>query len=106
MRAPSVCSVVGCPADATRRGRCTRHAREQDAARGTRQQRGYDAEHDRLRALWAPRVATGTVHCWRCDRLIAPGSDWHLGHNDTRTRHEGPEHAHCNLSAAGTAAHQ
>ena len=103
-----LCVVAGCPtlfkgSDT----RCPEHRQQRERARGTRQERGYDAGHDRLRAEWEPRVATGTVVCWRCGRLIKPGTPWDLGHDDVdRTRYRGPEHAHeCNRAAAGRAAH-
>ena len=35
--------------------------------------------HRRLRAWWAPRVATGLVRCWRCGVPIRPEESWHLG---------------------------
>jgi len=85
--------------------RCLPCAAERDKRRGTRQQRGYDAEHDRTRAQWAPQVATGRVPCARCGVLIAHGAPWDLGHADDRTSWSGPEHAACNRAAGGKAAH-
>lgn len=99
-----VCPEPGCPV-LTDSGRCDEHRKATDRARGTRQQRGYDSHHDRTRAHWAPQVATGTIRCWRCHRPITPNDPWHLGHSDDRTRHNGPEHALCNLSAAGRSSH-
>lgn len=105
-----VCAEPGCPA-LTRGSRCPTHTRERDRARGTRQQRGYDAAHDRARTAWAPRVATGTVrcaspHCLRPhDPLIHPGEAWDLGHTEDRTAYRGPEHERCNRSEGGRAAH-
>ena len=85
-------------------GRCPAHTRQTDQARGTRQARGYDADHDRLRAQWAPHVTAGRVTCWRCREPITAGTSWHLGHLDhDRTRYGGPEHTTCNLRAAGKA---
>jgi len=104
-RAKRVCSQAGCPV-LVDSGRCVDHAREADAKRGRRQARGYDAEHDRLRLQWAPRVAAGAVTCWRCNELIAPGQAWHLGHGVDRSTYGGPEHvSSCNLRAAGLASH-
>lgn len=101
-----VCAEPGCP-QLVAGGRCVTHARAAEKRRGSRQQRGYDATHDRLRAEWAPKVATGTVKCWRCGRLIPAGSAWDLGHDDHDRRiYRGPEHITCNRSAAGKAAHQ
>jgi hypothetical protein len=99
-RALRVCAEPGCPALVTT-GRCIAHRRARESARGTRQQRGYDASHDVERRRWVPLVATGTVTCWRCGHGIVPGSEWHLGHADDGATHRGPEHAReCNLSAA------
>lgn len=68
---------------------------------------GYGAQHRKLRARWAPLVATGTVACWRCSRLIERGARWHLGHDDQdRTKYRGPEHVRCNLSGASAEAHR
>lgn len=69
--------------------------------------RGYDTAHRNQRATWAPRVATGTVPCWRCGHLIKPDEPWDLGHDDhDRTITRGPEHRRCNRSAAGRSAHR
>lgn len=65
-------------------------------------ERGYGTEHQRRRARWAPKVATGRVICWRCGRPILPGQEWDLGHDDsdpTKTRYKGPEHRRANRSA-------
>ena len=102
-----VCSVPGCPA-LTDTGRCTKHRREADRARGTRQARGYDRDYDRTRARWQRRLDAGeTIVCWRpdCDTVIDP-TDWHLGHDDhDRSIIRGPECPPHNLSHAGQAAH-
>ncbi len=106
-----VCAEPGCPA-LVPKGRCAEHRRAQERARGSRQQRGYDTTHDRLRAQWAPKVATGRVRCHspRClrpdDPLIHPDEPWDLGHTEDRRSYHGPEHAACNRSAGGHAAHQ
>lgn len=50
------------------------------------------------------QVDTGRAHCWRCGNPIPPGSLWHLGHDDhDRSIIRGPEHPHCNLTAAAKA---
>lgn len=106
-RALRPCSEPGCPAlIPAGRSRCPDHTRQHDRARGTRQQRGYDATYDRERRRWEPRVARGLVDCTRCGQRIQPGQPWDLGHSDDRTRITGPEHRACNRSAAGRAAHQ
>lgn len=99
-----VCPVPGC-GTLTPGGRCPTHAAEYEQKRGTRQQRGYTAEHDRLRAQLAPLVAQGRAICHRCRKPIDPAEPWDLGHNDDRTAWTGPEHAACNRSAGGRAAH-
>lgn len=100
-----VCAEPGCPT-LVPSGRCIPHRRAKARARGTRQQCGYGAGHDRERARWAPRVARGTVKCWRCGKTIACGQQWDLGHDDhDRSRYRGPEHVACNRSAGGRAAH-
>lgn len=102
-----VCSEPGCPTIYQgANSRCPAHARQADRARGTRQQRGYDSAHDRLRARWAPRVARGQVDCARCGQRIRRGQAWDLGHTDDRAGYNGPEHAQCNRAAGGRKAHQ
>lgn len=98
--AKRVCAEPLCPtlvdAGTTR---CPTHARAKDKARGTRQERGYDAAHDKLRARWARKVATGSVICWRCGVRIGVLDEWHLGHcDDDRSIYHGPEHAAGNLA--------
>jgi hypothetical protein len=67
--------------------------------------RGYGANHLKLRRWWAPRVQAGQVACARCGYLIAPGTPWDLGHLDgsRKTAYQGPEHRRCNRA---TATHQ
>lgn len=96
-----VCSESGCPEIQTE-SRCPAHTRARDQARGTRAERGYGAEHDALRAKWAPRVALGIVRCWRCGDLLMPHEPFDLGHDDhDRTQYRGPEHVACNRATAG-----
>lgn len=95
-----VCIEDGCPT-LTKATRCTDHARARDRARGTRQARGYDAEHDTLRAIWQRRIDSGeAINCWRCEQpIVAP---WHLGHCDSdRSKYHGPEHESCNTGTSG-----
>lgn len=104
-----VCSRPGCP-ELTEGRRCPTHEAEAERRRGTRQQRGYTAEHDRLRANWKPKVERCEVDCHArvclmLIRRILPGQEWDLGHTDERTAWTGPEHATCNRSAGGRAAH-
>jgi hypothetical protein len=70
---------------------------------GSRQARGYDAEHERQRKAWAPRVARGeaqchAVVCLEASRTIGRGSEWHMGHTPDRSRWTGPEHPLCNTT--------
>lgn len=100
-----VCAEPGCPT-LTRTRRCAPCQAQAEVARGTRQQRGYDAGHDALRKAWQQRMDTGeTVHCWRCTRLI-DRTDWHLGHDDDdRSQYRGPECPTCNTRAGGMTRH-
>lgn len=108
-RAKRTCSDhsngVNCPKVATNGSRCDAHAVAYEAARGTRQARGYDAKHDRERVRWAAKAVAGRVTCWRCGEPIVPGEPWDLGHDDDGTS-RGPEHrGRCNRRAAGRKAH-
>lgn len=101
-----VCVEPGCPI-LTTTTRCPGHTRARDKARGTRQERGYGAEHDQLRARWQRRLDAGeVVHCWRCQlrgvlTVIDPKA-WHLGHDDAdRSVYRGPECVPCNLATSG-----
>lgn len=102
MSAGRRCPAKGCPRILTRGERyCAEHARSREQQRGTRQQRGYDASHDRERARIAPAVERGEVPCARCGVTIRPGEQWDLGHTDDRTGWTGAEHASCNRSDGG-----
>lgn len=65
----------------------------------TMAQRGYGREHLKLRAQWAPIVASGAVPCTRCGLLIAPGAFWDLDHTDDRAGYAGCAHRSCNRAA-------
>lgn len=103
-----VCVEPGCPA-LTRASRCRDHERAKDKARGTRQQRGYDAKHDALRAHYQGRMDAGeTFTCWRCTELGKPHNvdpmSWDLGHDDAdRSMYLGPECQAGNRATAGRA---
>lgn len=78
-----------------------------EKARGTKTQRGYGKDFQAERKVWVRMVAEGVVNCWRCLKLIPPGGDFHLGHDDNdRSIIRGPECPHCNLSAAGKSSHR
>ena len=101
-----VCSTPGCPTPVPTtayRGLCTPCARKRDQTRGSRKDRGYGTTHQQTRTTWQHRFDAGEpINCWRCGLRIVDA--WHLGHDDDdRTITRGPEHASCNLSAAGKA---
>jgi hypothetical protein len=84
----------------TTRTRCHDHERQHDRARGTRAERGYTAEHDRLRAQ-----LVATYHpadpCARCRLPLGPNPGLlDLGHTDDRRGWRGLEHRRCNRGAA------
>jgi hypothetical protein len=95
-RRVKVCIEAGCP-ELTTTTRCTTHTSANNKVQGTRQERGYGPAHQRTRAWWAPKVAAGTVKCWRCKKRISPLEPWDLGHDDLdRSIWRGPEHVLCN----------
>jgi hypothetical protein len=111
-----VCSCIGCPAhegscpELSPQRRCPACSTTAEQHRGSRQQRGYDREHTRLRARWKPKVDAGLVDCHALvcllpQRRIWLGMAWDLGHTPDRTAWTGPEHRACNRSAGGRAAH-
>lgn len=104
--AKRVCAEAGCPT-LTDRTRCPDHERARDRARGTRQQRGYDAAHDAIRRASVAKLNAGQMlTCWRCGGPITSAADLHIGHDDIdRTITRGDEHSSCNLSAAGGTSH-
>ena len=68
--------------------------------RGNTTERGYGAEHQKLRQQWAALIRQGGISCSRCGRPIWPGTAWDLGHDDQDRRYyAGPEHAKCNRGA-------
>lgn len=81
---------------------CPTHLAEYEKQRGTSTDRGYDAEHQRLKALWQWRIDQGyRVFCKRgCGKRIT-GTDWHLGHTDDRTEWTGPECVPCSTADGG-----
>lgn len=68
--------------------------------RGTKQQRGYTAQHDKARSAWVSLVEAGIVVCARCETRISAGDAWHLDHTSDRLGYLGPSHAACNVRAA------
>ena len=100
MTARKVCIEQGC-STLTSGTRCDEHRRSRDAARGTRQQRGYGAEHTALRRHYERRMSQGErFTCWRCGADLGP--PWHLGHCDLdQNVYHGPEHEACNVAVSG-----
>lgn len=93
-----VCAQPGCPTLIPQgRSYCTPHTHARDYARGTAEQRGYNAEYRRQRTLARQQVDQGGVTCWRCRQPINPGEPFDLGHDDNnRDIIRGPEHPKCN----------
>lgn len=86
---------------------CDEHMAAYEKKRGTKAERGYGKTFQSERKVWERMIATGEVRCWRCLNTIHPGTPFDLGHDDNdRSIIRGPEHAHCNRSAAGKASHQ
>ena len=48
---------------------------------------GLRQAHQKLRARWAPLVATGMVRCAIGGELLKPGTKWHLAHADHPDAH-------------------
>lgn len=101
MKGLKVCAEPGCPT-LTKQTRCTEHTRARDKARGTRQERGYDARHQRLRRQYQLRMEAGEVFaCWRCQRELDRDA-WTLGHcDDDRSVYHGPECPPCDYATTG-----
>jgi hypothetical protein len=100
MSGPLLRPCLDCQRLVRGKSRCIDCQRTHDRARGSRQQRGYDAQHDQLRAHlvaaldpWQP--------CPRCGHALGP--DAHLldlMHNDQRTGWLGLGHRACNRATA------
>lgn len=101
------CPVAGCPTLIPPGARyCPTHTRDRDKARGTRQARGYNASHDRLRAAWQRRIDAGEhITCATCPTTITPDAPWQLGHDHERGGYLGPQCVRCNTSDGGRRAH-
>lgn len=106
MRGTKPCPTPGCPTLIPRDARrCPPCASRHEARRGTRQERGYDAQHDRARADAEPTVigklcARHTLgQCVMPQPMILPGQAWDLDHRDDRNGYIGPSHRKCNRAA-------
>lgn len=81
--------------------RCPRHAKTYERRRGTRQARGYDSQHDRLREDWQRRIDSGEhVVCATCPTVIT-GRMWQLGHDHVNGGYLGPQCVPCNTADGG-----
>lgn len=94
--------TIACPTILTNgERRCPRHAKTYEQQRGSRQQRGYGNDHDRLRADWQRRIDDGEhVVCATCPTVIT-GRMWQLGHTEDRAGYVGPQCVPCNTSDGG-----
>lgn len=70
-------------------------ATARDTQRGTRQQRGYDANHDQLRAQLIAAFQPGQP-CAHCGQPMHSADRLDLAHNQDRTGYRGLAHAACN----------
>lgn len=98
-KALRVCAEPDCP-ELTRGRRCTTHQAQLETDRGSRQERGYGAEHVATRAALLP-LAYGT-QCPLCDEYMYPHQDLHLDHTtplavDSTSKGDRIVHAVCNL---------
>jgi hypothetical protein len=102
-----VCAQPGCPT-LTDTSRCATHTREREQARGTRQQRGYGAEHEAIRAALLP-LAYGTkcpIDGPHCVGYMYPHQDLQLDHStplvlDSTSKGDRIVCAPCNLGRHG-----
>lgn len=72
-----VCLEPGCPV-LTSKSRCPAHTRSHDKARGTRQQRGYDADYEQQ--LRSPEYLSAT-HCGNCGEPFTADNPKTGGHS-------------------------
>lgn len=70
-----VCAEPGCP-EITSTTRCAAHTRETDRQRGSRQQRGYGAEHQRA----GDAAIAGATRCGTCGQPFTPENPVTRGH--------------------------
>lgn len=97
--AKRVCVEPGCPELIDTGSRCTTHTRATDQARGTRQQRGYDAAFDAAKRTPEYRNAT---HCDTCGEPFTAANPKTAGHVRAIRKHGpndagiGPQCRRCN----------
>lgn len=107
-RALRVCPAPGCP-ELVDKGRCPTHARQADRARGSRQQRGYDREHELIRDKLLRDFVPGTP-CPVCGKPMLAGQKLDAGHStdlriDRSAKADRLEHAGCNRGWRRDASH-
>jgi len=92
-RSCAFCSRSFVPAAWNQRFCSSEHALK--ANRRPRRAKYETPEHRNLRRSLVPVVALGRTPCARCGKLILPGQDWDLGHDDLNPGlYAGPEHRH------------
>jgi hypothetical protein len=96
---------VRCGKAATKGNRCDEHAVDLERSRGTRQQRGYDAEHERIRKRLMSEFGRAyrnreAPKCWRCGERMHPWQRLHADHSKIAARDGGQAdcltHGWCN----------
>lgn len=105
-RARKTCAQPGCGKIRTVGSHCAVHARVVDAARGSRQERGYDREHELIRRRLMDRLRVDLAAgkrplCPRCGQPLLLSQDLDAGHSvdlrlDPDAKADRLEHAPCN----------
>jgi hypothetical protein len=100
-----ICIVSGCGQFQVANSRCGKHAREYEAARGTRHERGYGATHDADRVRLLAKLKLDETHgitqlCWRCLEPMSSTQELDADHSTIRASAGGRAdcltHAPCN----------
>ena len=100
-----ICLISGCGKWQVRDSRCEVHAREREEARGSRQERGYDAEHYAIRTRLLRQLAAAeeqglVMLCWRCLAPLRLSEDLDADHSKVRALEGGKAdcltHSSCN----------
>lgn len=104
-RPPGVCRRCDMPIDPESRrnrycsGECARKARyargSGSAPKGSTSDRGYDSEHQKLRAALLPSAYE--TPCPLCGEVMEEGQRLHLDHTEDRASYRGITHARCNV---------
>ena len=107
-KAMRVCPCVGCPAHdggcpeviPRSQRRCAGCGAEVERARGSRQQRGYNRQHELIREQLLRAYVPGTP-CPVCDQPMLPGQALDAGHSvdlrdNPNAKADRLEHASCN----------